>query len=480
MEYLDDIALMLLGALALVAALLAAAHALLYKRDPRSALGWIVLCLAVPVGGPLLYWMMGINRIHRLAQAWLESGRRIACGHVAPLRTDEPFLDSLTPAADHLQELRALADQVVLTPLVGGNRLEPLYNGEAAYPAMLAAIATAESSIHLSTYIFDTDGPGQEFIAALRAAAGRGVTVRVIVDGLGEKYSRPTARRLFAGSGVRVERFLPLRHGAYINLRSHRKILVIDGRSAFTGGMNIGGRHLVARPVVRHPVQDCHFRVEGPAVAYLQQAFLDDWYFATRELVQDDILFPPLSPYGASLVRAISDGPDKEYRKLHWIIMGALASARHRVCIMTPYFIPDRSLISALATAAMRGIQVTLLLPAENNLPFVHWASRAYLWEILKHGVRVLYQPPPFVHTKLFLVDDCWSLIGSANLDPRSLRLNFEFNLEVYDEEFTGQLVSHFSAAMACSREVTLAEMDGRPVPERLRDSMAKLFSPYL
>jgi len=480
MGYVDDVALIVLGLAALVAALVAAGHALLYKRDPRSALGWIVVCLGVPVAGPLFYWMLGINRIHRRAQAWLESGRRLASWHALMPRTDEPPLDELPPEAAHLVELRALADQVVNTPLIGGNRLEPLHNGDAAYPEMLAAIVGADSSIHLSTYIFDTDSVGREFVHHLRAAADRGVAVRVLVDGLGEKYSRPSVRRLFAGSRVRVERFLPLRQGAYINLRSHRKILVVDGRVAFTGGMNVGGRHMVQHPVVNHPVVDCHFRVEGPVVSYLQQAFLDDWYFAAWELLEGEELFPQLPPYGPIVARAISDGPDKEHRKLHWIIMGALASARRRVCIMTPYFIPDRSLISALATAAMRGIEVMLLLPEKNNLPFVHWASRAYLWEILKHGVRVYYQPAPFVHTKLFIVDDCWCLIGSANLDPRSLRLNFEFNLEVYDEEFAGLLSRDFAVARARSREVTLAEIDARPLLERLRDSTAKLFSPYL
>jgi cardiolipin synthase len=466
--------------MALAAALMTAGHALLYKRDPRSALGWIVVCLCVPVGGPLVYWLMGINRIHRRAQAWLESGRRLASWHSLAPRTEEPALDKLPESAAQLVELRALADQLVLTPLVGGNRLEVLHNGDSAYPAMLTAIAAAESSVHLSTYIFDTDATGREFVAALCAAAERGVTVRVIVDGLGEKYSRPTVRRLFYGSRVQIERFLPLRHGAYINLRSHRKILVVDGRVGFTGGMNIGGRHLVAKQTIRHPVQDCHFKIEGPVVNYLQRAFLDDWYFATGELVQLGELFPQLLPFGRSLARAISDGPDKEYRKLHWIILGALASAHRRVCIMTPYFIPDRALISAMATTAMRGIEVTLVLPTANNLPFVHWASRAYLWEILKHGVRVYYQPPPFAHSKLFLVDDCWSLIGSANLDPRSLRLNFEFNVEVYDEKFAGELAGHFAAVVARSQEVTLAEMDGRSLPERLRDGFAKLFSPYL
>lgn len=470
--------IMLAGIAAL--SLVSACHALLLKRDPRSAFGWIVLSLTFPIVGPLCYWSMGVNRISRRARAWMESGRRVAGWDTFAVRRELEEARALPAGADHLAELRTLADRVVNAPLTAGNLLTPLANGEEAYPAMLAAIEAASHSVNLSTYIFDADGSGRRFAAALRQAADRGVAVRVIVDGLGEKYSRPTARRLLKGSHVSIGRFLPLRQGGYVNLRNHRKILVVDGSLAFTGGMNIGDRHLVERSGPPPPVRDLHFRVEGPVVAELQRVFLEDWYFVSRELVGDGRLFPNLEPAGTALARAISDGPDKEFRKLHWIIMGALACARRKVQIMTPYFIPDRPLISAIVTTALRGVEVTLVLPAVNNLPYVHWATRSYLWELLQQGIRVFYQPPPFVHTKLFLVDGVWSLIGSANLDPRSLRLNFELGLEVYDREVTLFLVRHFEKALAVSREVTLAEADGRSLPEKLRDGAAKLFSPYL
>jgi cardiolipin synthase len=345
---------------------------------------------------------------------------------------------------------------------------------------MLAAIDAAKISINLSTYIFDGDGVGRRFVEALKKAAERGVEVRVIVDALGEKYSRPTARQLLKGSRVKVGRFLPLRQGWYLNLRNHRKILIVDGCNAFTGGMNIGERHMLEGRAKTRPVADLHFMVEGPVVGDLQRVFLEDWHFSTGELISDCRLFPALSPSGTSLARAIGDGPDNEFRKLHWIIMGALSCARERVRIMTPYFIPDRAMVSALVTASLRGVEVTLVLPSLNNLPYVHWATRAYLWELLQQGIRVWYQPPPFVHTKLFLVDGIWSLIGSANLDPRSLRLNFELNMEVYDPAFTGHLEGQFLDTLSRSREVTLAEMDGRELPERIRDGVAKLFSPYM
>ncbi|BDV44842.1 cardiolipin synthase [Geotalea uraniireducens] len=458
---------------------LSAGHALIMKRDPRSALGWITICLTIPLIGALSYWSMGVNRIFRRARKWQESGRRLAGSEYFRAFPEHDAAIVMPPGAEYMGELRRLADRVVSAPLVGGNRVEPLENGEEAYPAMLAAIAAARDSIHLSTYIFDTDGTGRRFIAALAAAAARGVTVRVIIDGIGEKYSFPRARKLLERAGIQVARFLPLRQGIYMNLRSHRKLLVVDGLKAYSGGMNIGDRHLVNRPDPT-AVKDLHFVVEGTVVGELQRVFLEDWHFVTGELLDDERYFPAVPPTGEALARAIGDGPDKEFRKLQWILLGALSRATRHVRIMTPYFIPDRTLIAALVTTALRGVEVTLILPERNNLPYVHWATRAYLWELLQQGIRVFYQPPPFVHTKLLLVDGLWSLIGSANLDPRSLRLNFELNLEVYDRELSGRLARHFAAALAKSREVTLAEMDSRPLSEKLRDSTAKLFSPYL
>ncbi|MEA5115377.1 MAG: cardiolipin synthase [Geobacteraceae bacterium] len=477
---MDSLFLIAATGAAAVISLLAAGHALLWKRDPRSALGWIVVSLYFPFIGPFLYWMLGINRIIRKARRWQETGRRLPGREAFHALRQSEVVPLLPAGASHLNELTRLVDKVVASPLTAGNLITPLPNGDTAYPSMLAAIDRAATSIHLSTYIFDADRTGRRFIEALKASSDRGVEVRIIVDGLGEKYSLPTARSLLKGSGVMIQRFLPLHQGGNLNLRNHRKILVIDGAVGFTGGMNIGGRHMVEHPETRSPVMDMHFRIEGPAVEDLQRIFLEDWYFVSGQHLDDPRYFPPLAAAGNSIIRAIGDGPDKDFRKLHWIVMGALSCASRHVRIMTPYFIPDRALISALATTAMRGIEVTLILPGRNNLPLLHWAARSYLWELLQCGIRVFYQPPPFVHTKLFLMDDLWSLIGSANLDPRSLRLNFELNLGVYDDQFGRILQKHFQGALARSREVTLEEMDGRPLAQKIRDGSAKLLSPYL
>lgn len=451
-----------------------AGHALINKRDPRSAVGWILTCIVFPLLGPLAYWGMGVNRIYSRAKRWHRRGKPVP---PAIERPETPV--AVAPLPEELRllrELRVLSDRVVSTPLSPGNALMPLENGEEAYPAMLDAIGTAARSVHLCTYIFDADEIGEAFVLALRRAAARGADVRVIVDSLGEKYSRITAAELLKGTGVHFARFLPLRPGGYLNLRNHRKILVVDGNIAFTGGMNIGDRHLPKSG--EQYVRDLHFRVTGPVVADLEATFLDDWRFATGELLPSPPA--PRECGGTALVRAVSDGPDKEFRKLNWIILGAISCARERVSIVTPYFIPDRALISALVTAALRGVAVTLVLPGKNNLPFVQWASRAYLWELLQHGIQIYLQPPPFVHTKFMTVDGGWSLIGSANLDPRSLRLNFELNLEVYDVCFARILEKRCAAAAMISHQVSLAEMDGRSLPVKLRDASAKLFSPYL
>jgi cardiolipin synthase len=460
--------------------LISAGHALLHKRDSRAALVWVSLNLTLPLFGPLFYWCLGVNRISRRARIWQASGRRLSGADIYPFEDYQGDAPQLPNAAIHLHDLHVLANRVVTTRLREGNRITPLINGEETYPAMLVAIRRAQESINLSSYIFDAEGIGAEFVSHLTEAAERGVEVRVIIDALGEMYSHTSPHRVFHGTRVQLEHYLPLRHGAYINLRNHRKLLVIDGREAFSGGMNISDNNLtVSRPTVS-AVCDMHFSIQGPVVADLQRVFLEDWYFVTGERLNNPLFFPAIEHNGNSLIRCISDGPDKDFRKLEQIIMGALSCAKEQVSIMTPYFIPDRPMISALITTALRGVNVRIVLPELNNLPFVNWASRSLLWELLANGVRVFYQPAPFVHTKLLLVDNIWCLVGSANLDSRSLRLNFELNMSIFDANFSAIICRYFDKAFDVAHEITLQELEQRPLLLKLRDNFARLFSPYL
>jgi cardiolipin synthase len=247
----------------------------------------------------------------------------------------------------------------------------------------------------------------------------------------------------------------------------------------FTGGLNISeANSLENKP--RHPVQDLHFCITGPVVAHLQATFAEDWAFCTGKLLKGEPWDSTVQQEGPVLARGISDGPDDDFEKLRLTILGAIACARSSVLVVTPYFLPDASLLTALSVAAMRGVQIDIVLPEKNNLALVQWASTALLWQVLEHGCRVWLSPPPFDHSKLMLVDGLWTLLGSANWDPRSLRLNFEFNVECYDRELATALTDSVRARMEQSRPISLADVDGRSLSIKLRDGVARLFSPYL
>jgi cardiolipin synthase A/B len=459
-----------------LAALLASTHALLHKRDSRAATLWIGIIWLMPGLGPILYLIFGVNRIRRRA---ISLGLKKPEHRAIPQNLGEP-----QPAgAEHLKMLAHVVNRIAALPLTPGNHIQPLVNGDQAFPAMLAAIESANKSISLSTYIFDNDPAGGQFSAALGRAVARGVAVRVLIDSAGARYSWPSVIHELRRSKVTVARFLPSLapwRVMTLNLRNHRKLLAVDGQIAFTGGMNIRhGNVLTGRS--RHPVQDLQFRVEGPLVAQLQAAFANDWAFTTGEVLRGEAWFPESKPAGRGVIaRVITDGPDADFDKLRLTLLAALVEAQTSVQILTPYFLPDPALISALNLAALRGVRVDIILPAKNNLPFVHWASRAMWWQVLERGCRIWLTPPPFDHSKLMIVDGHWVLLGSANWDARSLRLNFELNVECYGREFAHDMAAVIERKLHQAREVTLAEVDKRILPVKLCDATARLFSPFL
>ncbi len=467
--------------LAFVLSLFASGHAILRKRDPRAAIAWMGLAWLVPIGGALLYFVFGVNRLRRQA-ALLRRGLQRFQVPVTTGCVPEELHHHLPRHTGHLYMLARVVAGFVQRPLLAGNKVEPLLNGDQAYPAMLEAIRNAHKTISFLIYIFDRDEAGLAFARELGAAARRGVAVRVLIDAAGTRYSFPSILSVLKREGVKYGRFLPgfpLWKLLAMNLRTHRKIMVVDGREGFTGSMNVRQGHCVAQHP-RHPVEDIHFRVTGPVVTQLQEAFADDWQFTTGEALRGEDWFPPLQNTGPVLARGIPDGPDEDFEKLRWTLLGALARARYSVRIVTPYFLPAQTLVSALTLAAMRGVQIEILLPSQNNLPLMHWASRAMWWQVLEHGCRIWLTAPPFDHSKLMIVDGCWSLLGSANWDPRSLRLNFEYNLECYDAELAARLETLVTAKRARAHEVTLEEADRRSFPCRLRDGIARLLMPYL
>ena len=424
----------------------------------------------LPALGVLAYIVLGVNRVERKAAKM----RRRAPRHrqISQL-SGEP--------GTHFAPLARLVGEIGGRPLLPGNAVEPLLNGAEAYPAMLEAIGQAQRSIMLASYIFDGDGVGAQFVDALAAAKARGVEVRVMIDDVSSRFSWSSATKPLKLAGIPLGIFnpplVPARlHAA--NLRNHRKIMVVDGALGFTGGMNIARRYW--RDGADLAYRDLHFRLRGPVVAHLAEVFCDDWAFTTGERLGGEKWFPPPIPAGNVLARGIESGPDEAFGRARWALVGALNAAQRSVCIVTSYFIPDSGLISSINAAALRGVDVDIVMPLETDLPHVQWAAFGQLWQVLDHGCELYLRPGPFDHTKLMVVDGAWVLLGSSNWDARSLRLNFEFDVECYSVELGARLDAMVESRIQQSRPYTLAQVNARPLPVKLRDGIARLFAPYL
>jgi cardiolipin synthase len=457
---------------AVLAAVLAAGHAIIYKRDSRSASIWVLVVLIVPALGALAYAVLGVNRVQRRAVRMRS--------RMVRLRRDSQF-----PPGDpgtHFVPLARLVSRVCERPLLPGNSIEPLVDGPHAFPAMLEAIRSAKTSIAMASYIFDGDGIGEDFVKELAAATKRGVEVRVLIDDVDARWSSSTAVKPLRAAGVNTSVFnpplVPARLHA-LNLRNHRKILVVDGTLAFTGGMNVDCRYWKPE-APDQAFRDLHFRLRGPVVGQLMEVFADDWQFTTEEALRGPRWFPALGAEGEVLARAIEAGPDESIERVHWAIVGGVNAAQRSVRVLTPYFIPDPALISALDAAALRGVEVDIVIPQTSDLPHVQWAAYGQLWQVLDHGCRVWMRPGAFDHSKLLVVDGAWTLLGSANWDARSLRLNFEVNVECYSVELGAHMDGLIQARVGQSQSLTLEQINQRPLWVKLRDGAARLFAPYL
>jgi cardiolipin synthase A/B len=476
----------LVSLLHVLAAIAVTFDAVLRKQHVSSVIGWVGLAWLAPVIGSVVYLCFGINRIRRKAAALDPRGPWQRIGNGAPGAGDESqaWLEIESLAGEHpsLLGLATLGNRITARPLQAGNRVAPLINGDEAFPAMLAAIDAARLSVTLVSYIFDSDEVGTLFLEALCRAGDRGVDVRVLIDDVGARYAKPTMLRLMSKRGVPAAAFLRTRAPRlfrYANLRNHRKIMVVDGTVGFIGGTNIRDAHWLAKKP-RYPVRCLHFRLDGPIVEDLQRTFAMDWAFTTGELLRGDRWFPLARRCGPVLARGVRDGPDEDLDKILELLIGALSVAQQRVRIMTPYFIVPGVLSRMLQVTALRGVDVQIVLPVKSNLPFIDWAMAPQLPALLEKGCRIYLSPQPFDHTKLMVVDGIWSLIGSSNWDTRSLRLNFEYNVECYDEELAGRLDRLAGDKIAEARPLTLAETQGWSFTARLRNGLARLLSPYL
>ncbi|MDX1490171.1 MAG: phospholipase D-like domain-containing protein [Pseudohongiellaceae bacterium] len=457
----------------IVMAVIASCHALLHNRDSRGAFGWIAVCIILPIAGPVAYLLFGVNRVNTRAKQ----------RYSTKLRKDDKQAQLKSGGAS-FQHLSIVGERLVGQGLSSCDAIAALENGESIYPPMLEAIANAKESVFLSTYIFDNDQTGKTFVNALAQAKARGVDTRVIIDGMGSLLSVGLIGRALRKAGVNFVRFNPLTvipPALNINMRSHRKLLIVDSRQAFTGGANIGDRHNCQPSTQKHCARDIHFSLQGEIVDELEWAFLRDWYYCSNKRNYSSFKGSNAANSAADTwCRLVLDGPNKDLDRLNDLIVGIIGAARSRIWIMTPYFLPTLDLVGALIGAHLRGVDVRIFLPEENNIKLAHWASRNALRPLLDKHIPIYYQPGPFIHSKLMLIDSQYSLIGSANLDPRSLRLNYELGVEVFSDTLNASLSTYFQQRQVESRPLTRKEIMQRSIITRLRDSLAWLFSPYL
>lgn len=446
-------------------------HILLAKRNPIRAAIWVLLIWLLPFTGMILYWAAGDNRIARKAKRRLKATRP----------DGKPDSSGRVPA--NLIPLQTAGDRIAHNPLVPGNSIQSLENGDQAYPAMLAAITGAKKSVAFLSYIFDGDPVCRHFTDVLCDAARRGVEVRLLVDGIGAHgYGPVLERRLSEAGGIMASfwrRGRWLRHPG-INLRNHRKIIVIDGAIGFTGGINISARHttLVGESYPRS--FDLHFKLEGPVVGHLMETFADDWELSTKETLSGPDWFPDLLPKGDILARGIASGPDFSVGRLHDLLQAALRSARKSIDLMSPYFIPDETILGALRTAARSGVRVRVFIPEKADHRFMSWGARAYLPELVICGVEIWEMGPGFNHSKLTVIDDEWFMFGSCNLDPRSFRLNFELNVEAYSKTGARSVVDYMESQLANARRIDAEMLAKLPPWIKVRNKAVAMFSPLL
>ncbi len=460
-------------AVAATTTLLAGGHALLHKREPRAALLWIVVSILLPFVGPLLYLLFGINRSWKRIRRLGEKNKSSLV--VVP--------DRATTAHSGLSQIAhiRLGSAVTGLPLLPDNLVTPLANGEQAYPAMLDAIRSARSWIYLCTYIFEHREIGADFITALAEAKKRGVEVYVLLDGVGAWYSLNRTSRILKKHSVRVRTFLPPRlfpPELEINLRNHRKVLLVDGETGFTGGMNIRQCHLVSSAGIEKATRDYMFELKGGILEQMARVVEEDWLFVSGEKLPQRTF--PVNLAGTMNCRTVIDGPGIHLNAITNLLVGAFSMAEQRITIVTPYFLPPPELLAALQAAALRGVDVRVLLPSTSNLRYVDWATQKMLPDLIDYNIRFFWQPPPFDHSKLLVIDGHYSLIGSSNLDTRSLRLNFELVVEVYDAALGQHLEHDIAQLQAASEEIGADELRRKPIHKRIAYAIWWLFTPYL
>ena len=457
---------------------------ILDNRNPTRTMAWLLTLIFLPGIGIFLYLYIGQN--HRKRETFTKKRKRdyeIVHNILEDQITFTNYGDLLKKNFD---DSRGKVAPLLLnnseSPITTNNSVKILNNGEETFSAMLESISKAKHHIHMEYYIVKDSEIGRKFQQTLIKKAKEGVEIRLIYDAVGCWKLKKSFLQPLEDAGVDLRPFLPVTlpfFGSRLNYRNHRKIIVIDGQVGYLGGLNIGDEYLGKNEKMGF-WRDTHMKIVGEAVHLLQVTFLKDWYFVSGKELNEHIYFPKMEHHGDRMIQITTSGPDSEWEAIHQAYFAAIAAANKSVYITTPYLVPDDSLLMALKTAALRRIDVRILVPGRPDHKTVFWASKSHFQELLEAGVRIYQYNNGFVHSKLFIVDDDFSSVGTANLDIRSLQLNFEVNAFIYDEEVNQKLKSDFYNDLQNSTEVILEDYINRPISHRFKESVARLFSPIL
>jgi cardiolipin synthase A/B len=472
------IAALALSTVGYVFAFLLIPRIILERRQPAATVAWVLAIALLPVVGVPLYFLVGGRRIRRHIRAKIGAWGSVESSVENRVRAENLPHPVATACGRVLNSAGAF-------PPVAGNRVTVVGSGEEAYRAVLDLIEEARDHIHAQFFILDVDVIGRRFIHALAARARAGIRVRLLLDAVGSWRALRRMVRPLRKAGGEVAAFLPalpLHRKWSAHLRNHRKLLIADGDTAFTGGMNIGRRYMGPRADPGR-WRDSAITVRGAAVRDLQALFLDDWAFATEEAGPSGHLFPSLPPLrgssrNAAPLQVVASGPDRALRPIYQGVFTAFSSARERIWAATPYFVPDDAIGTAMENAALRGIDVRLLVPAKSDLRMVWLAGRSYFDDLMRAGVKIHQFSPTHIHSKVLIIDDAVGVVGSSNVDIRSFFLNFELGIFLYGREEIAALAAEFEADLARSVRLDPVRFARRKRPVRLLEDTCRIFSP--
>ena len=445
------------------------------NRNPLKSLAWTTVLILFPVGGLILYIFFG-RSIRNTRMISRRNKRRLRSIETPVALTDTP-----TRLSDENRQHATLARSLTGAVLYEGNKVEVITDGSDKIRRLLADIDNAKSYIHLQYYIIENDATGNRLANALIAAVSRGVKVRVIYDDIGSMHVSGKFRRRMRDAGVEILPFFRVAFPPFatrINWRNHRKVTVIDGTVGYIGGMNIADRYIDGGKNFSR-WRDTHLRITGPAVAALQYSFAVDWNFMGQPLLQEEAGNVPPVPGGAS-IQMVTSGPTSRWSNVAFMMLKAIANAKKRVYLQTPYFLPTESLLRALQAAALSKVDVRVMLPMRSDSMILTNASRSYIQECLRAGIKIYLYDGGMLHCKTMIVDDDFSTVGSTNFDFRSFEHNFEGNFFIYSREINARLLADFLDDQRLCHRVRSSQWRHRPLPLKIRESIVRLLAPIL